>query len=237
MLIIADSRMPVAARNKLALLGEVLWLDPQLSVYPGIAAHPDIFFCQMNNHLFASPQIPPRWENKICEFGIQLIKGTSDLGSKYPQTAHYNAVFSGKTLIHNLNISDPKLLQSELATEFIHVNQGYTRCNLLAINDKTFITNDVGVFSTLTKKGMEVLMIDPLPIQLPGQKHGFFGGCCGIWNDELVFCGTIDNLAEARSIYLLMERLNMRVINLYDGPPTDVGSIFFIDNASQPPLQ
>ncbi len=237
MLIIADVRMPKKAKLHLENMGEVFWLEPQKMVYESIAAHPDIFFCQMNNHLFASPQIPPRWENKIREAGIQLIKGTSDLGSKYPQTAYYNALFSGNILIHNLNISDPKLLRSELATEFIHVNQGYTRCNLLAINDKMYITSDVGIFSTLTKKGMEVLMIDPKQIQLPGQKHGFFGGCCGIWNDELVFCGSIDNLSEARSIYLLMERLYMRVINLYDGPPTDVGSIFFIDNANLPPFQ
>jgi hypothetical protein len=237
MLIIADERMPKKAKMRLEMLGEVLWLEPQKMVYDSIASHPDIFFCQHESHLFASPQIPLRWENKIQEYGLQLIKGSLELGLQYPQTAHYNAVFAGDTLIHNLSVSDPRLLIKDFASQSIHVKQGYTRCNLLPINDKTFITSDVGIFSILKKKGKEMLMIDPRQIRLHGHAHGFAGGCFGRWNNDLIFCGTIDNLAEAPAIYHLLERLNMQVINLYDGPPTDVGSIFFIDNACQSPFQ
>jgi hypothetical protein len=36
----------------------------------------------------------------------------------------------------------------------IHVNQGYTRCNLLALNENLFITSDKGICNSLLDHGL-----------------------------------------------------------------------------------
>lgn len=226
MLIIADSRMPQAAKQSLSGLGEVLWLDPQPCVYPAIAAHPDIFLCRHQHQLIASPDIPVRWSARIKGAGIALSFGQERLGEKYPQTAGYNAVFVDELLIHNLKVSDPLLLS--LAAETIHVKQAYTRCNLLALNNTHMITSDRGIEKTLLRHGKKVLFVEPGQIRLAHQTHGFFGGACGLFGNTLVVCGNISRLGESEALHDVAHSCGFNLLSLYDGPIMDVGSILFL---------
>lgn len=229
-LIIADSRMLPRAAAHLETLGKVLWLEPQAVVYKSIAAHPDIFFCQKDNLLFASPDIPAHWEAVVRASGTPLLKGHLAPGKAYPETARYNAVFAGNLLIHNRNVSDTSLYDFDPEVVVIHVKQAYTRCNLLHLRHNVFLTSDRGIAAALTKIGMEILFIDPHQIMLPGHPYGFAGGCFGVFDHLLVCNGNPGLLHEAAALLSKLKSLEMEVLSLHDGPLTDVGGIFFTGN-------
>lgn len=224
--IIASATMPAAAREKLETLGDVVWLEPSDLAYQSISSHPDIFFFCDNERdcksIVCAPNTPTGWLEKIK---CTVIKGDKHVGGKYPETVHYNAVGIDNILIHNLQFSDEKLWKKSLQ---INVNQGYTRCNLLALNSMNYITSDLGIKKTLEKHGFDVFYVDPQQIMLSGQKYGFFPGCCGLSGDTVVVCGSLNHLKECKELKKFIRRNKMKIIELYNGELVDVGSLFFI---------
>ena len=237
--IIADSRMPEEAKKNLKKLGNVLFLNPTEITYNSISSHPDIFFFQKDDALIYAPNAPKRIIKELKKRKIKLIEGKKEVGKKYPETVPYNAVGIGNLLIHNLKHTDETILSSY--ENHINVNQGYTRCNLLALNENAFITSDVGIFNAVNRQQTtdnslypheshvetSILYIDPKQIKLEGQKNGFFPGCCGVWKNNLIVCGSTKNLKEKAELDKFLKDNNFNLIELYDGDLVDVGSVFF----------
>ena len=229
--IIASDSMPNEAKENLSKLGDVVWLEPSDKAYPSISSHPDIFFfCKDERHcnsvIYAKNvdiNLPPE---------IEVIKGEKEVGKKYPDTVPYNAVGVGNTLIHNMLYTDLSIknLYGKISTKSaqLAVNQGYTRCNLLALDERNFITSDMGIKRVLEANGCNVFYVDPHQITLPGQDYGFFPGCCGLVDDTVVVCGALKHLKECKELRKFIRRNNMKITELYDGVLVDVGSIFFI---------
>jgi len=232
--IIASATMPTEAKESLSQMGDVVWLEPSDLAYPSISSHPDIFFfCHNERHcesLVCSPNNPVGTRHALSQRDI--IEGTSSVGHKYPETCHYNAVGVGNILVHNLLHTDLSILDlyGKISTKSVqlNVNQGYTRCNLLALDEKNFITSDFGIKRVLEDNGCNVFYVDPHQILLPGHDHGFFPGCCGLVDDCVVVCGALKHLKECKELKKFIRRNNMRIIELYNGELVDVGSIFFV---------
>ena len=243
--IIADSRMPEEAKKNLKKFGDVLFLNPTDITYKSISAHPDIFFFQTKDGLVYAPNAPKRIVKELKKKKIKLTEGKKEVGRKYPETVPYNAVGIGDTLIHNLKHTDPTILS--LYENHIQVNQGYTRCNLVALKEGVFITsipdnrqqttdNRQGCLS-LSKAGLgastssatekSILYIDPKQIKLEGHDHGFFPGCCGVWKNNLIVCGSTKHLKEKEELDKFLKDNGFNLIELYDGELVDVGSVFF----------
>ena len=270
--IIADGRMPEEAKKNLKKLGDVLFLNPTDITYKSISAHPDIFFFQTKDGLVYAPNAPKRIIKELKKRKIKLIEGKKEVGKKYPETVPYNAVGIGDTLIHNLKHTDETILS--LYENHIHVNQGYTRCNLVALNGNSFITSmedykttrlqDYKLEDAKTQRCKDaesgfcvqsrdastmsftkynekpftenivdtsvqtyVLYIDPKQIKLEGHDHGFFPGCCGVWKNNLIVCGSTKHLKEKAELDKFLKDNDFNLIELYDGVLVDVGSIFF----------
>ena len=278
--IIADGRMPEEAKKNLKKLGNVLFLNPTEITYKSISAHPDIFFFQTKDGIIYAPNAPKKIVKELKKRKIKLTEGKKEVGKKYPETVPYNAVGIGDTLIHNLKHTDSTILS--LYKNHIHVNQGYTRCNLLALNENAFITSmedykttrlqdykevaetqrrrdaecdastssateklmaqsrDASTMSfikrnenTFTEDIVDtsvqkfVLYIDPKQIKLEGHDHGFFPGCCGVWKNNLIVCGSTKYLKEKEELDRFLKDNNFNLIELYDGELVDVGSVFF----------
>ena len=241
--ILADSRMPEEAKKNLKKLGNVLFINPTSVTYNSISSHPDIFFFQKDDALIYAPNAPKRIVKELKKRKIKLIEGKKEVGKKYPETVPYNAVGIGNLLIHNLKHTDETILSSY--ENHTNINQGYTRCNLLALNENAFITSDVGIFNAVNRQQTtdnslypheshvetygrtSVLYIDPKQIKLEGQKNGFFPGCCGVWKNNLIVCGSTKNLKEKAELDKFLKDNNFNLIELYDGELIDVGSVFF----------
>ncbi|MBO5853845.1 MAG: radical SAM protein [Bacteroidales bacterium] len=237
--IIADSRMPEEAKKNLKKLGDVLFLNPTEITYKSISAHPDIFFFQTEDGLIYAPNAPKRIVKELKKRKIKLTEGKKEVGKKYPETVPYNAVGIGDTLIHNLKHTDSTILS--LYPNHIHVNQGYTRCNLVALNENAFITSmedykttrlhdykEVAETQRHRDAEFKVFYIDPKQIKLEGHDHGFFPGCCGVWKNNLIVCGSTKYLKEKEELDRFLKDNNFNLIELYDGELVDVGSVFLV---------
>lgn len=227
-LIFVNSKLPQNAKLALERIAETIDFSAPGLVYDAVEAHPDLFFVQVGNKLMVPPNLPPKYFRLLAEKAISYSVGQSPVGFRYPESAKYNAVVTEKYFIHNRRISDPLLLEYTAGLMHIHVNQGYTRCNLLALGDTHFITSDKGIYQTLHSLDMQVLFVDPKGIGLPGFSHGFFGGVCGQWQQTVYISGSLGFHPQGKSIRQFIEAAGFTVEELYNGPLFDGGSIIFV---------
>jgi hypothetical protein len=236
MLIIVDQRIPEEAKRNLSAFGEVLEFFTTGITYEAISGHPDVFFCQTPQGLIAAPNTPGIFLERLKEHGVTFETGINPVGTVYPNTARYNAVFTAKYLIHNLSFTDPSLLSltngpgehDESKFKIINVNQGYSRCNLLAFNQDTFLTSDHGIQKALSGAGLNVTYISPADTVLPGFKHGFTCGCCGIKDNNLFLIGNLNFCMDQDIIDSFVQENKLSLVELYNGPLFDGGGIFFL---------
>ncbi len=230
MLIIADARFPERVLKTLERYGEVLPFASQGIVYEAISGHPDIFLCQTPNALVAAPNTPAEILNQIVKSGVMVAKGQQPVGASYPASAMYNAFSGSGLLVHRKRLTDPAILQNSEGLKKVDVKQGYTRCNLVEAGG-LFITSDRGIETALKNAGKETFFVDPSLIQLPGQKHGFFGGCAGVHQNQFFLAGSVKHFPEGPSLIQHLEKRDIELVELYDGPLWDGGSIYFISKA------
>jgi hypothetical protein len=231
MLILCDNKMPEEAMLKLSGYGEVVKFATEGITYDAISGHPDIFFCKTPGGLVVAPNLPATYFNILDQNSIQYSKGKLPVGKTYPESARYNTLVTKKYIIQNPQIADPLVAELNPNHEIIAVKQGYVQCNLLALPNDSFITSDLGIEKSLKKHDSEVLFVNPLCIKLDGFEHGFIGGACGLHEQNLFVCGSLKNFKEQGRIESFTERAGVSIIELYDGPPVDVGTILFLDKA------
>ncbi|MBW6492646.1 MAG: radical SAM protein [Lentimicrobium sp.] len=226
-LIITDKKLPLPAKNTLKTYGELVLLQTKNLVYKSINGHPDIFMCQGRDTVVVSPDLPPEILASIKAKKAKVTSGKTNPGRVYPDSARYNAVVTNEFIIHNLKITDPAIFEAFSDRKHLHVNQGYTRCNLLALDENHFITSDRGIEKVLSNEGRSVLYVDPASVRLRGQKHGFFPGCCGLTDNELMIAGSLAQHPGGDKIKTFINEAGFNIRELYNGPLIDVGGIFF----------
>lgn len=228
MWIIVDKRMPSEAKKKLSGYGSLLEFESSGIVYDAISGHPDIFMCLTDGGLIVAPNTPKVYFDFFTKQNIPFKIGHKPLGQKYPATAHYNAVVNDKYLIHNLKYTDDAILDECKHKIHLDTKQAYTRCNLIALDENNFITSDRNLEKILLKHSLNVLYISPDEILLPGFSKGFFGGCCGVFQNKIYVAGSLNYLNAKNALIGFIERCGFEVIELYDGKLFDAGGIFII---------
>ena len=216
------------AKMNLGKFGEVIELFTEELVYNAISGHPDIFITQFAEYIIIAPNLPDEYKIQLKKHSIHFIDGNKPVGNKYPETARYNAVVTSKYFIHNLKISDKKLLEVAANKTKIHVLQGYTRCNLIPLNDEKMITSDNGIYKTLVREGVDVLLVRPEGILLPGFRNGFIGGACGVFENHIFFLGSLKHHIDGKEIEMFVRKNGFEIIELYSGPLFDGGGILFL---------
>ncbi len=229
MRIVVDARMPEAVKAGLAAYGETYEFASRGISYESVSGHPDIFMCQTPAGLILAPNSPAEFVEFLAVNHISFSFGLLPLGPVYPESARYNAVCTQKYLVHHSAITDPAIHTANPVLQKIQVPQGYTRCNLLALNEDQFITSDKGIEKQLLAGGVEVLYVSPAGILLPGMTQGFFGGCCGIHRDQLMIAGSLDYLPRGEDVRAFAAKAGLSVVELYQGPLFDGGGIFSLE--------
>jgi len=228
MVIIVNKQVPEQAIKTLSKFGEPVLFETQNITYPQISNHPDIFFCIGNNQLIAAPNTPEKFLSLLKKNGVNTIIGGNPVGTAYPESATYNAVVTNRFLIHNLSITDPVVLKTFNHLEHINIPQGYGRCSLLPLTNNRFITSDRGIANALKQKGMDVLYVNPQGIILPGFNNGFFGGTAGVLNNQIFIAGSLNHYNEGEKVRAFLEQGGFEIIELYNDPLFDTGSILFV---------
>jgi hypothetical protein len=226
MQIILNNILSNMSMHQLSDIGDLVFIETHDIVYKAISNHPDIFFCPMGDKLIVAPNLPQKYKSYLQEKGVNLVEGIKSLNLEYPETAYYNAVVTDSFIIGNEKLMDQSIKDLSDNRKLIHVKQAYTRCNLLPLPNDRFITSDKGILKQLEKNNLDVLFVNPEGIKLESFSHGFFGGCCGVRGNKVFIMGNLNHFPQGDKVrdYLA----DMEIIELYDGPLLDVGSIIFV---------
>ncbi|MDR4987869.1 MAG: hypothetical protein RG741_03390 [Bacteroidales bacterium] len=224
MIFVVDNKLPAEAKTKLRSFGEVAGLATSGITYEAVSGHPDLFLCPKPAGLVAAPNLPADIRKKLVSSGAKIVQGSKETGKQYPETALYNALATPDYLIHNTKVTDTSVVQACKGLKPLHVNQAYTRCNLIRLGN-VFITSDAGIKKSLLNYGLECHFLSPADVRLEGFPHGFLGGACGIWNNQLLLCGSLRYYSGGDKLSRLVARAGFELVELYDGPLIDGGGI------------
>ncbi len=176
----------------------------------GISCHPDLAFCRLTPDALFCGDI-------------------SRLGAKYPADIIYNACSTGKYFIHSLKHTAQALLNVAKVSglRLVDVPQGYAKCSIAVVSEDAIITYDRGIAEAASE--LEVLLIKPGHINLPGYNTGFIGGCTGLdtYRKELVFNGDLSMHPDGDRIRDFVTAHGVTVKDFPGRPLTDIGSIIF----------
>lgn len=174
------------------------------------------------------PESYAYYKNVLTPYNIEVIEGSSHIGSNYPGDSAYNVGIVGKKCFLNKKVCDKLLLDILISEgyEIAEVKQGYTKCSICPIDENSFITGDSAIAKKGVSMGMNILLISDEGILLPGYKNGFFGGCTGMGShNELLINGNIDTLRDAKNIKSFLAEKNINIKNLTEREVLDIGSI------------
>lgn len=229
MKIIIDSRMREKEKEYLKTHGELIEIECQSSVYPEISAHPDIFFCKINNRTFQAP-------NLNLQEKLETTQGQTPVEPNYPGDIKYNICQIGKNIIHNFKHTDPAILEyiNKANLKKINVNQGYTKCSISVTTENSCITSDEGIYKTLQKENIDVLLIKDEIIHLLDKNknmtkmNGFIGGATCVINNKFILFGDSEKLKNKESLIKFLDKQNLELIDFKNEEIIDYGGVILL---------
>lgn len=230
---LCDSRIGDSIKKELNTLGcnpILLPVDNTLDV--PISAHPDIHLFHSGDGGFITSnfyfeifnsEIKNLGSKIDCEF-FNNRRVEKEITKGYPSDVLLNVVEVGKYLIGNKSTAS-EMITTKKTSDFINVNQGYTKCSVCVVSDEAIITDDAGIYKAV-KKYLDVLLISRGEIILEGYNYGFFGGSCGkISKDTLAFYGSVEQLSDFENINSFCRHHNVYCYSLSNCSLTDYGSL------------
>ena len=153
-----------------------------------VDGHPDMVIHPIDEKTFiVAPNVYEYYFNVLSNIGIKVIKGGKTLCRNYPEDIAYNVARIGSYAVHNTKHTDQvlKYYLEEANIEFIHVNQGYTKCSVASVGNNKAVTSDFLIHEKLKSYNIECMFINPEIVYLKGYNHGFIGGCTGLINEKI----------------------------------------------------
>ena len=166
-------------------------------------------------------------KNKV----IKLDDCIKKPGKNYPENILLNCLYHNNKLYGKLSATDSSVREycRENNIETVNVNQGYTRCSTLVVNDKAVITADKSIEKGMKNNGVEVLLISAGKIVLEGFDYGFIGGASFSDNNTIYFFGDITKHPDYNKIKEFTSKHNSIIEILCKTQPlTDIGGAVLI---------
>lgn len=195
-------------------------------LYDAVAYHADMVMCHAGNDMIICEPVFAKYLEELNP--IPNICLGNRLNKKYPLDIAYNAARVGDYLICNEKYTQDQIIEHsrKQGITIINVNQGYAKCNVCIIDERSIITSDAGIASSAKSYGIDVLFIDDSDVRLKGFSHGFFGGATGkIAPDKLAVNGNIKRHKFGDEIQSFTKKHDVEIISLNNGLIEDIGSI------------
>lgn len=189
-----------------------------------VRCHPDLQIGMIKGESIAVGKGETELKQRLEYLGFHVVESEYQLCSTYPLEALLDFAVVGNRIIGNRQILGMHDLL--FFSQSIHVNQGYTKCNLALLNDHAFITSDPSIAHACKQLDFDVLQIRPGFIELPGYSTGFIGGCCGlIGPNQLAVCGDLRTHPDYNIIKGFLDKHQIEIIQLCNGALKDIGGI------------
>ncbi len=163
---------------------------------------------------------------KLCKYGIHLIKPSAALGTNYPYDIRLNCLHIGNLLLGNIKYLSPEIVRDaeEHNLSIVDVKQGYAKCSVAVVNDSAAITADEGIYKALTQHGIDTLKIRPGYIDIEQYPYGFIGGSCITLGNKVLFCGDPLYHPDGNAIVSFINSHGARVVTTGNHALHDFGS-------------
>lgn len=226
---IADSAYE-ALICKLNTLGEVVLIEPSLTLYDGIRNHADLHLHRFDQEVYISEHLLHKSPLIINQFNTYVVRSSCHLGFIYPETCLLNAVSTDNVFIHNTKFTHPELLDAAKRSQrqIVNVTQGYVRCTTLPLDDSTFITSDRGIHKAL-QADYDSTLIRQGFILLDSHEYGFLGGTAGRIGDTVYFNGDVTRHPDYQVIKGKCDELALEIWYVEGEPLRDIGSILSVE--------
>ncbi|MBN1522257.1 MAG: hypothetical protein JW928_06960 [Candidatus Aureabacteria bacterium] len=192
--------------------------------------HPDIIGAVCGRIFFHCPCLKEPILEKIRSFHIKTIRGTSFLKKIYPADVPYNSlIIENQLLLHNLRSTDDSIKNyvRHHQWRFLDVPQGYTRCSVVPVDKRSFITDDDSISRSLKSAGYRVCQITKGFVRLKGYPYGFIGGASACLDDKVFFFGDIRNHPGYASVRDFIKERGKKVVSIGSCELEDFGGIHF----------
>lgn len=200
-----------------------------MNTIDSVSTHPDMQICHLGGDNFVcEPSLYDYYSRKLSDYGINVIKGNSNILSTYPYDISYNVVITDKFLMHNLKFTDKIISKfaDDTGISIYNVKQGYTKCATCIIENNAVITSDEGIYKTCINNNINCLLVENEKIKLGDRTDGFIGGCCGMIDYKtLLFCGDISAHKSYNKIVNFVSEYGIKIVSTSKEILTDVGSI------------
>lgn len=196
-------------------------------VYKPVNTHPDlqVHFTD-RNLVFVPPELFEYYRSILPDY-IKIKIGNKSLGGSYPDNVAYNIARIGNYIIANTKYADENILEyyRDNGFKIINIKQGYAKCNICT-DGKSAVTEDKGVYKTLTEKGIETLLISAGNVRLENFPYGFIGGASGYADNKILLCGEAENISEIAGFF---KKNGTMVLSLDKEKLTDYGSVLYFE--------
>jgi len=114
--------------------------------------------------------------------------------------------------------------------KIIPVNQGYTKCSTVVIDNDNFITEDESIYNALIQNGKNCLLIEKGYVRLEGYEYGFIGGASAYFENEriLLFFGNIKKQKHYINIINFCSKNNIKIDYIKNIHIFDIGGSVII---------
>ena len=204
---------------------KVINTQPSPKLASPVAHHPDMLFLQLDSKTCVVIEKDLPFVSDVKEIGFTVIEAKNHYSSIYPNDIGLNCLILDKTVVGNIANIDEAVKEQLYDYKFVNVSQGYTKCSTCVINEHSLITEDESIYKTL-KKDFDVLKIDSGFVDLKGYNCGFFGGCTGLIDKNLLAVnGELKFHKSHKEIMSFLKDRDIDILELRKGNLTDIGSI------------
>ncbi|MBQ8392549.1 MAG: hypothetical protein IJX51_02145 [Clostridia bacterium] len=209
---------------------ETLSLAPYEKIDSPVSSHADMLINIIEENIFCYSDYYE--ENKEIfslaeKKGYRIVKCSPPVSSRYPDDIGLNALVIGKRIFGKEESIAPELKREALKMGYaiINVNQGYTSCSTLVLNESNIITADISIKKAAEKYDINVTLIDEKSIRLDGYGYGFIGGATFVYENKIYFFGDASKLSSYSKIKQTADANNMEIISIMSGEVVDFGGI------------
>ena len=207
---------------------EIIKTEPTNSEISYEQFHADMQILKINDTVFVDSN---------CKYLIKALKNRVEhlilcdgIGTKYPDNVSLNAALVGNNLICKETSLHPKVKEycSDRNIRIINVNQGYTKCSTLILNENTIITDDESIFKLSLINNISVLKIEKGDILLDKLTYGFIGGASLVYNNNVYIFGDINKHRNAKAICDIINKNGLNIVSVTNESIKDIGGAVII---------
>lgn len=225
MMLLLGERYRPRFEKSLATQGiEPLWMPDNALFDERVAGHVDLSVAMVGKTCFVSKGVDARIVNELTNRGYDCQRVQGEEGSVYPLDAGLCVCDTGRFLLYNEKTADPELVGKFENRISVNIAQGYSKCSICVVNEKSIITTDNGIAWTARLRGLEVLKIKNDTISLPGFDEGFIGGASvKISSDKILFFGNIKTHPDCDAIQDFLAKRGVCAVSLGNDFLMDIG--------------